>query len=109
MFSAYQIFHEMGYAHSVEIWQDNYLVGGIYGIYIHGVFSAESMFYTQPNASRLALYHLLEYLSFHQIDWVDIQVMTPHMERWGASTIPRSEFVTTLQNGYQGQRQPFGL
>lgn len=107
MLSAYALFHQLGYAHSVEIWQDQQLTGGIYGIYINGVFSAESMFYKKSNASRLAIFHLLEYLSFHEIHWIDIQVMTPHMERWGASTMQRDLFIGGLERGYQGNNPPF--
>src|SRR5690606_5544698 len=62
MLKSYSDFHKAGYAHSLEIWHNKHLVGGIYGVFVKGVFSGESMFYKVPNASKLALYHLIQLL-----------------------------------------------
>ncbi len=72
------------------------LVGGIYGVLIDGVFAGESMFYRAPNASKLALLHLIEWLRAQGITWMDIQVMTPHMKALGAKNISRDEFLEKL-------------
>lgn len=93
---SYCAFHQQGYAHSLEIWRAGDLVGGIYGVAVGGVFSAESMFHRLPNASKLAVVHLVEYLRGKNLSWIDIQVMTPHMRRFGAKHISRREFLTRL-------------
>lgn len=93
---AFTRFHQMGYAHSVETWLDGRLVGGLYGVSVDGVFAAESMFYDVPNASKLALLHLIEHLRSRGLDWIDIQVLTPHMVRLGAHEIDRDEFLARL-------------
>jgi leucyl/phenylalanyl-tRNA--protein transferase len=94
---AYTRFHQLGQAHSVEAWLDGRLVGGVYGVEIDGAFAAESMYYDVPNASKLALLHLIEHLRSRGLDWIDIQVMTPHMARLGAKEIQREEFLHKLQ------------
>ena len=96
MFRAYCLLHELGHAHSVEAWADGALVGGLYGVDAGGAFAGESMFYLRPNASKLALLHLVEHLQGRGIDWLDIQVMTPHMQALGARTVTREEFLERL-------------
>jgi leucyl/phenylalanyl-tRNA---protein transferase len=97
MFRAYCELHRLGHAHSVEVWdEEGNLVGGLYGVAIDGSFSGESMFYLRPNASKLALLHLIEHLRARGLDWMDIQVMTPHMAALGASEISREEFLAKL-------------
>jgi leucyl/phenylalanyl-tRNA--protein transferase len=96
MFRAYCQLHELGHAHSVEAWEGDTLVGGLYGVDAGGAFAGESMFYLRPNASKLALLHLIEHLRQRGLDWLDIQVMTPHMEALGAHTITRDEFLEKL-------------
>ncbi len=95
--AAYTLLHRMGIAHSVEAWNDKHLVGGIYGVAIDGAFAAESMFYREPNASKLALLHLIEHLRSRGLDWLDTQMLTPHIERLGARTIRRDVFLKKLQ------------
>ncbi|MBI3783835.1 MAG: leucyl/phenylalanyl-tRNA--protein transferase [Deltaproteobacteria bacterium] len=95
--SAYIRLHRLGVAHSVEAWNDDLLVGGLYGVDVDGVFAAESMFYREPNASKLALLHLVDHLKSRGLDWIDIQVMTPHLARLGATTISRDAFLARLQ------------
>ena len=96
MFRAYCGLHALGHAHSVEAWEGEQLVGGLYGVDAGGAFAGESMFFLRPNASKLALLHLIEHLQGRGLDWLDIQVMTPHMEALGARLIPREEFLDRL-------------
>lgn len=88
--------NRLGYAHSVEAWEDEALVGGIYGIGVDGAFGGESMFYLRPDASKLALLFLVEHLQSRGLDWMDIQMMTPHMAALGAKLITRDEFLERL-------------
>jgi leucyl/phenylalanyl-tRNA--protein transferase len=96
MISAYCELHQQGHAHSVEVWEGNTLVGGLYGVDAGGAFSGESMFCYRSNASKLALLHLIEHLQKRGVDWIDIQMMSPHMEALGAKSIDRSEFLKKL-------------
>lgn len=99
MREAYVEFHREGHAHSVEAWDSisGELVGGLYGVYFKGAFAGESMFHMAPNASKLAILHLVERLQSHGIEWMDIQVMTPHMEGLGAKLISRDDFLDRLK------------
>ena len=95
--AAYTRLHRMGIAHSVEAWNGARLVGGIYGVDVDGAFAAESMFYHEPYASKLALLYLVDHLRRHGLDWLDIQVLTPHLARLGARPLPRDEFLEKLR------------
>jgi leucyl/phenylalanyl-tRNA--protein transferase len=101
--SAYVRLHRLGVAHSAEAWAGDRLVGGVYGVDVGGAFAAESMFYHHPNASKLALLHLIDHLRSRGLDWLDIQVLTPHLARLGAHEIDRDVFLqrlaTTLDRG----------
>ncbi len=100
MLHAYQAFHQVGYAHSVEAWDESgNLVGGLYGVSVDGVFAGESMFHRAPNTSKLALLHLIDYLISRGLSWIDIQMMTPHMEVLGATLLPRDLFLDRLETG----------
>ena len=94
---AYTALHDAGDAHSVEVWDDQELAGGVYGVDAGGVFTGESMFYRKPNGSKLALLHLIEHLRERGATWLDCQVMTPHMEALGARLITRSRFLDMLE------------
>ena len=93
---SYTELHRRGYVHSVEAWAGDALVGGLYGVDADGAFAGESMFYLRPNASRLALLFLIEHLSARGLDWIDIQMMTPHMKMLGAKVISRDLFLEKL-------------
>ncbi len=95
--AAYTRLHRLGITHSVEAWNAQRLVGGIYGVDVDGAFAAESMFYREPNASKLALLHLIDQLRRQGLDWLDIQVLTPHLARLGATAIPRDVFLEKLR------------
>ncbi|MFL6282787.1 MAG: leucyl/phenylalanyl-tRNA--protein transferase [Pyrinomonadaceae bacterium] len=96
MVRGYCEFHRRGRAHSVEAWEDGELVGGLYGVDAGGAFAGESMFRLRPNASKLALLHMIEHLRARGLEWLDIQVLTPHMEALGARLVPREEFLELL-------------
>lgn len=98
MFNAYLELHARGVAHSVEAWDEKgELVGGIYGVASKNYFSAESMFYRKDYASKIALLHLIEHLKSRGLTWLDIQVMTEHMQKMGAKNISRKEFMGRLK------------
>lgn len=97
MIAAYCELHKLGYAHSVEVYLDNELVGGVYGVSLGKVFFAESMFHTKPEASKVAFYNLCEFLTRNNIELIDAQQETSHMKRLGASPIPRKEFMKQLK------------
>ncbi len=104
----YTQLHEEGMAHSVEAWDaDGSLVGGLYGIDAGGVFCGESMFYRQPNASKLALLHLIDHLKARGSTWLDAQVTTPHMQALGTREIPRAEFLDRLAKAQSQQLNLF--
>ncbi|HVF51736.1 MAG TPA: leucyl/phenylalanyl-tRNA--protein transferase [Pyrinomonadaceae bacterium] len=96
MIRAYCEFHRRGHAHSVEAWEGDALVGGLYGVDAGGAFAGESMFYLRPNASKLALLHLVRHLAARGLDWIDIQMLTPHMRVLGAKNISRDDFLQRL-------------
>jgi leucyl/phenylalanyl-tRNA---protein transferase len=113
MVTAYQELHRQGHAHSIEVWEvpgdgPRTLVGGVYGVDVDGVFAGESMFHLRPNASKLALLHLAGILSAANSDWMDIQMLTPHMAALGAREIPREEFLERLRVSRERGFRPFG-
>ncbi|GIU83117.1 MAG: leucyl/phenylalanyl-tRNA--protein transferase [Acidobacteria bacterium] len=96
---SYTELHHLGYAHSVEVWDENQmLVGGLYGVDAGGVFSGESMFHYVTHASKLALLFLIDHLKSRGATWIDTQMLTPHLEILGAKEISRSEFLKKLKN-----------
>ena len=97
MQSAYCTLHELGFAHSVETWVDETLVGGLYGIAIGKMFYGESMFSHATDASKIALAHLARFLDWRGFDLIDCQMNTPHLASLGAREIPRGEFISRLQ------------
>lgn len=94
---AYCDFHASGDAHSVEVWDGEELVGGLYGVDSGGVFCGESMFHRRSNASKFALLHLVEHLKQRGATWLDIQVMTPHFQVLGAEEMEREDFLDKLE------------
>jgi leucyl/phenylalanyl-tRNA---protein transferase len=96
MIAAYENLHRFGHAHSVEAWQDDQLAGGVYGVSIGGLFAAESMFFRQRDASKVALYYLVTHLRSRGYRLLDIQQLTDHTASLGASEIPRAQFLERL-------------
>lgn len=98
MIDAYCNLHRYGIAHSVEIWKDDTLAGGLYGVAIGRVFFGESMFTRVTDASKVALVHLCRTLSDRGFRLIDCQILTEHLIRMGAQQIPRTEFVRMLDS-----------
>jgi leucyl/phenylalanyl-tRNA---protein transferase len=101
MQEAYIILHNLGYAHSVEVWQEGTLVGGLYGVSLGHTFFGESMFSARANASKAALVMLVSCLRELRFDLIDCQVETPHLGSLGARLIPRREFSALLKESLQ--------
>lgn len=97
MIEAYIQMHKQGIAHSVEVWRDNKLVGGLYGVAINGYFSGESMFYLEPNASKIALVYIAKHLSSQHITFIDCQIINPFLKDMGCIEINRKEFIQLKQ------------
>jgi leucyl/phenylalanyl-tRNA---protein transferase len=95
--AAYTQLHQAGYAHSVEAWQGNELVGGVYGVSINGFFAGESMFHTITDASKITLVHLFERLRQRGFLLFDTQVLSPLTARLGAKEIAREEYLRRLR------------
>ncbi len=96
MLEAYCALHQLGFAHSVESWRDGELVGGAYGVSLGHVFFGESMFTRVPDASKVAFVHLVQRLEAWGFDFVDSQVHTDHLERFGATEWPRTSYLDAL-------------
>jgi leucyl/phenylalanyl-tRNA---protein transferase len=97
MIRAYEALHRLGWAHSVEVWQEERLVGGLYGVAVGRVFFGESMFSQVDDASKVALVHLCERLQAWDFGLIDCQMRTDHLISLGALEIPRPQFVTLLE------------
>ncbi|MEC7085681.1 MAG: leucyl/phenylalanyl-tRNA--protein transferase [Bacteroidota bacterium] len=96
LMEVYSTLHTQGHAHSVEVWEEGVLVGGLYGIDLGTVFCGESMFSKANNASKVALISLAKELKKNKYKLIDCQVPTQHLVSMGAESIPRAEFLTYL-------------
>ena len=96
MQNAYVTLHQLGHAHSVEVWQDGLLVGGVFGVAVGGVFAAESMFHRVTDASKAALLYLVSRLRARGFDFLDVQWTNAHTRSLGAADIPRDQYITRL-------------
>ena len=101
----YTELHGAGFAHSVEAWKDGELVGGLYGVSIEGAFFGESMFHRATDASKVALAALIRRLNERKFMLLDIQWSTPHLERFGAVEIPRTEYLARLERALEQHRR----
>jgi leucyl/phenylalanyl-tRNA--protein transferase len=97
MLAAYEVLHRQGKAHSIEVWCQNELVGGLYGVAVNGYFSGESMFYTQSNASKIALVYLAQLLQSIGINFIDCQMLNPFLASMGCTEVSRTQFITQQQ------------
>jgi leucyl/phenylalanyl-tRNA--protein transferase len=93
---AYLALHLAGKAHSIEVWQDQQLVGGLYGIVVGGLFCGESMFNLRPNTAKLALVMLQQHLSHYCAGWIDCQMPNPFLLQQGASPMSRTNYLQLL-------------
>jgi leucyl/phenylalanyl-tRNA--protein transferase len=96
LMEVYSTLHTQGHAHSVEVWEDGSLVGGLYGIDLGTVFCGESMFSKSSNASKVALIFLVKELKKNKYELIDCQVPTQHLASMGAEPISRTKFLTFL-------------
>jgi len=96
IFGSYAELHHLGHAHSVEVWRDGELAGGLYGVALGAAFCGESMFSRVAGASKVALASLVEHLRGRSFTLLDTQWVTPHLEKFGACEIPRSEYLEQL-------------
>jgi leucyl/phenylalanyl-tRNA--protein transferase len=94
--ASYARLHELGFAHSLETWLANELVGGLYGVAIGGAFFGESMFHRRGGASKVALWALVERLRARKFTLLDTQWLTAHLEQFGAREIPRTLYLHLL-------------
>ena len=99
--SLYIALHAMGFAHSVEVWEDNRLMGGLYGVKIGGAFFGESMFSRAPNTSKIALAHLMARLNYCGFGLLDAQFTNDHLLQFGLIELPKEEFHIILQSALQ--------
>ncbi|MCE7041165.1 leucyl/phenylalanyl-tRNA--protein transferase [Dyadobacter sp. CY312] len=102
---AYVALHKMGYAHSVEAWRENELVGGLYGVSINSVFFGESMFSKESNSSKVAFHYLIQILQANDFKLLDTQFMNDNVLRYGAIEIPRDDYMKRLQKGLAAKRK----
>jgi len=103
LIKSYVLLHERGYAHSVETWRGEELVGGLYGVAIGGAFFGESMVSLRRDASKVALVSLVERLRKRGYQLLDSQYMTPHLARFGGKEIPREQYMKLLDSALQQQ------
>ena len=111
MIEAYCTLHELGHAHSVETWIDGELAGGLYGVALGRVFFGESMFTRRPDASKIALAHLVALLKRRHCGLIDCQMPTRHLSSLGAHEMPRAEFMHRLAKlvNYEDDAGPWTL
>lgn len=107
MRAAYVALHRQGDAHSVEAWDGDVLVAGLYGVSAAGVFAGESMFHRVDDGSKLCVLHLIEHLRARGSTWIDIQQLTPHFAVLGAREISRAEFLERLATERAANRRLF--
>lgn len=103
MQEAYTALHKAGYAHSVEAWEGDELVGGLYGVSLGRAFFGESMFARKTDASKLCFAQLVRFLQNEGFDFIDCQVTTDHLLRFGAEEIPRTRFLEELAEALKGE------
>lgn len=104
---AYTRLHELGWAHSVEVWEQDQLVGGLYGVGIGAFFAGESMFHRRTDASKAALAHATGLFADVADAVFDIQWLTPHLASLGAVEIPRSDYLALLRTATASSQDPF--
>ena len=94
---AYTRMHELGYAKSIEVWEGDQLVGGLYGVLMRKTFIGESMFSRKPNTSKLALIFLAQFMEKNEMTMIDCQIETPHLKSMGGVHIDYDEYLRLLQ------------
>ncbi|HEX4925528.1 MAG TPA: leucyl/phenylalanyl-tRNA--protein transferase, partial [Bdellovibrionales bacterium] len=100
MLKGYKELHEAGYAHSLEAWEGDTLIGGIYGVFVAGVFSGESMFGLKTDVSKLCLVRLVEYLETLGLEWIDIQMVTSVTGLLGGKEVKRKAYLKKIAQAH---------
>ena len=108
IYLSYAKLHRLGHAHSIEVWRDEALVGGLYGVAIGAAFFGESMFSREPGASKVALVRLVKRLKEQGYLLLDTQWVTPHLEKFGAREIRRDDYLAQLARAVDLKRN-FGV
>ncbi|MBM3617262.1 MAG: leucyl/phenylalanyl-tRNA--protein transferase [Alphaproteobacteria bacterium] len=98
--------HDMGFAHSVEVWEDKTLIGGLYGVSIGAAFFGESMFSLRTGASKIALVHLVERLKAAEYQFLDAQFENPHLVQFGFQSVPQEAYHTLLRQALSASPKP---
>ncbi len=106
MIDAYVSLHQLGYAHSFETWHSGRLVGGLYGVALGRAFFGESMFSSMSDASKVALVHLVQFVTDYGFEFIDCQNATQHLKSFGAREIPRREFLERLRGALAVEKAP---
>ncbi len=102
----YTALFEMGHAHSVEVWQEEKLIGGLYGVSLGGAFFGESMFSRAPDASKIALVRLVEILRAAGYELLDTQYVNDHLKQFGVEAWPKERYMTKLENALKASPNP---
>src|SRR5262249_9482851 len=97
IYEAYSLLNQLGFAHSVEVYMNDRLAGGLYGVALRGGFFGESMFHLERDASKLALVYLVQRLKSRGYSLLDTQFLTAHLSTFNALTIPRADYILRLQ------------
>jgi leucyl/phenylalanyl-tRNA--protein transferase len=105
IFDQYMQLHEIGHAHSIEINRDGTLIGGVYGVTLGTAFFGESMFSRATNASKIALYHLVEHLNTHGFTLFDTQFQNPHIQTLGVVEIAQADYLELLSDALQSNAE----
>ncbi|MBW8284138.1 MAG: leucyl/phenylalanyl-tRNA--protein transferase [Rhizobium sp.] len=103
----YGALHKLGHAHSVEAWEGDALVGGLYGVSLGSAFFGESMFSRRTNASKICLVHLVERLKMRGFTLLDTQFTTEHLKTFGAIDVPKGDYLTLLDKAMDSETLPF--
>ena len=102
---SYTRLHEVGHAHSVEVWRDGQIAGGLYGVAVGGAFFGESMFHYLTDASKIALVTLVEHLRARKFALLDTQWLTPHLQQFGGIEISRDHYLCVLRRAIELPRK----
>lgn len=108
MIDAYENLRRAGLARSFEVWRGDSLVGGLYGVFVEGVFSGESMFHREDDASKRALLFAVERLKADGLSWMDTQMVTPVVEAFGGRLMPRDEYLKLMRREQARWNSPSG-
>ncbi len=105
MVEEYSKLNQLGFAHSVEVFEENVLTGGLYGVHIGGTFFGESMYHHKPNASKIAFHYLIEILRKNGFQLLDTQFINDNVKRFGAIEISKKSYLKLLEKAMERQQR----